>query len=84
MARKTAIRATLQLFMNDETKKAIDLGYGQGMTVDNLAKIHNCSHNTMMVVVGMIGYPVEPWCKSRIEKQLKNVDEILATRIKVK
>ena len=84
MARKTAIRATLQLFMNDETKKAIDLGYAEGMSVDDLAKVHNCSHNTMMVVIGMIGYPVEPWCKSRIEKQLKNVDEILATRIKVK
>jgi hypothetical protein len=84
MAKKVAIRATLQLFMDADTNKAIDDAYAIGTSVDDLAKTYNCSHNTMMVIIGMIGYPVENWCKSRIEKQLENVQEILNSRVKIR
>ena len=84
MAKKIAMRATLQLFMNAESNKAIDDNYAIGMSVDKLAELYGCSHNTMMVVIGMLGYPVENWCKPRIEKQLENVKKILATRVKIK
>lgn len=52
-------------------------------TIRELAVDYDCSHNTMMIVIGMLGFPVEPWCAPSVEKKLKTIENNKQKRIKI-
>lgn len=80
--KKKPVRA-VDLYINKGNE--IDKAYSQdNETIRDLAVIYNCSHNTMMITIGMLGYPVENWCKESVEKKLEYVAKQKEKRIKVK
>ncbi len=82
--KKKPVRA-VDVYMDEEKKSEIDHKYSQDkMSIRDLAKEYDMSFNTMMIIIGMIGYPVEPWCTPSIDKKLKYVAKQEASRVKKK
>lgn len=81
---KRKMTRSVDLYMNDSTKASIDTAYVEGKTIKDLAGQYKVSHNTMMIVIGMIGYPVDNWCAKPIADKLAYVDKMRAKRVKTK
>lgn len=79
--KKKPVRA-VDVFMDDAKKSEIDDQYKSGKTIKELAVIYDMSFNTMMIVLGMMGYTVEPWCTDSINKKLEYVKKFKADRVK--
>ena len=60
----------------------IEKKYEDGSDVKTLAKEYNCSNNTMMVTIGVLGYEVEPWAKDQVQKKLDTIEKNKAKRVK--
>jgi len=69
--RKKAVRV-LDLVKNKA--KEIEIAYEKaGLSINGLANKFGCSHNTMMITLGTLGYEVEPWTKPFVEKNLARI-----------
>jgi len=78
--KKKAIRV-LDLIKNKS--KEIEKAYEKDeLTIKELAEKFGCSHNTMMITLGTLGYKVEPWAIPFVEKKLEAIKNNKAKRTK--
>lgn len=65
-----------------EHGKDIEKKYEDGLDIKTLAKEYNCSNNTMMITIGVLGYEVEPWAKEQVQNKLDTIEKNKAKRVK--
>jgi uncharacterized protein YjcR len=78
---------------NKKSKRVVDLhkevgddvtkDYEEGMHVKELAVKYECSNNTMMVLIGVLGFEVEPWAKDQVERKLEYIKREKSKRVRV-
>jgi hypothetical protein len=73
MSEKRSYVTSISLYEDEFKSKEIDSLYAQGKTFTELAEKFNCSENTMIITVGMLGYPVYPYAMKEVKKNLKKI-----------
>lgn len=81
MSKKKPVRV-LDLVKNKG--KEISKQYEDGMDIRQLAEEYGCSHNTMMITIGTLGYEVEPWARKFVKRKLEALERERLKRIKKK
>lgn len=81
MSKKKPVRV---LDLVKDKAKEISKQYEGGMDIRSLAEEHGCSHNTMMITIGTLGYEVEPWARPFVKKKLEALERDKLKRIKKK
>ncbi len=66
-----------------EHGKDLDKKYESGKDIRTLAEDYNCSHNTMMIAIGVRGYEVEPWARPFVKKKLEAIKKNKLKRVKL-
>jgi len=62
----------------------LDKAYESGKDIRTLSVEYKCSHNTMMIAIGVRGYEVEPWAREFVKKKLDAIEKDRLKRIKLK
>lgn len=81
MSKKKPVRV---LDLVKDHGKEISKKYEGGMDIRGLAEVYGCSHNTMMIAIGTLGYEVEPWARVYVKRKLQALEKERLKRIKKK
>ena len=75
-----------------KSKRAVDLykssskeivkDYEEGMHYKDLAKKYECSANTMMITIGILGFKVEPWAEPQVKLKIEQLKQEKANRVR--
>lgn len=60
----------------------ISKAYEIGKHYKELATDFGCSNNTMMITLGVLGYPVEPWAEEQVKKKLEYLEREKKKRVR--
>lgn len=80
MSKKKPVRV-LELVKDKGEEIAAE--YEGGKDIRELAVQYQCSHNTMMITIGTLGYEVEPWARPFVKKKLEAIERSRLKRIKM-
>ena len=83
MKEKRSYTTAIGLYENEALRNEIDNEYAIGKTFAELAEKHNCSENTMVVLIGMLNYPIYPWAKKIVDKNFEKLEQKKNKRVKL-
>jgi len=66
-----------------EKKDEVVKDYESGIHIRELAKKYECSHNTMMILIGVLGFEVEPWAKPQVDRKIAYLKREKEKRVRV-
>ncbi|WP_373074011.1 hypothetical protein [Sulfurimonas sp.] len=74
--------ATRVIDLYKDKADEIAKSYESGKHYKELAKEFECSNNTMMITLGVLGYEVEPWAQEQVKKKLDYIAKEKAKRVR--
>ena len=80
---KRSYTTAISLYENETLRDEIDKEYAVGKTFAELSEKYNCSENTMIVLIGMLNYPIYPWAKKIVDKNFEKLEQKKIKRVKL-